>query len=243
MHYNEECVIYLLLVCILTHLSINVGVIAASINLARNNNKKKNVVRFTLLNNCVLSVHVFLFCCCAHRRRLPPIIMAPNTRKGWKLWTPRIQRSGPLNRSPRKPHRQSSRRSARSPPALTRHQEVCVSAGTQSPPHVCVYMYMCMCVCADIKCKTALDIWTRGSNLPFPVTTLTLWCEKPPAASGFTVRRLKVGHYLLLLPHVYIHWPPRWPREIKRTEEKNASCACSCRKIAYPTCVCNACQP
>lgn len=33
--------IYLLLVCILTHLSINVGVIAASINLALNNNKKK----------------------------------------------------------------------------------------------------------------------------------------------------------------------------------------------------------
>lgn len=186
-------------------------------------------MRFTLLNNCVQSVHVFLFCCCAHRRRLPPIIMAPNTQKGWKLWTPRIQRSGPLNRSPRKPHRQSSRHSARSPPALTRHQEVCVSAGTQSPPHVCVYMYMCMCVCADIKCKTALDIWTRGSNLPFPVTTLTLWCEKPPAASGFTVRRLKVGHYLLLLPHVYIHWPPRWPREIKRTEEKNALNVCIAR--------------
>lgn len=82
-------------------------------------------------------------CCCVHRRRFLPIIVALNMQKGWKLWTPRIQRSGPLNRSPRKPCCKSSLHRAHSRPAMTQHQEVCVSAGTHTCP---VYV----CVCMDV---------------------------------------------------------------------------------------------
>lgn len=98
-------------------------------------------------------------CCCVHRRRLLPIIVAPNTQKGWKPWTPQIQRSGPLNRSPRKPHCKSSHHPAHSPQALTQHQEVCVSAGTHSPVCMCV---LCVCVC---MCVQTSNVWQRYMHL------------------------------------------------------------------------------
>ena len=73
-------------------------------------------------------------------------------------------------------------------------------------PQACM-IPLCMYVYTDIECTTALDIWMYDSNLLFQVMTLILWCDKPPAALGFTVKRLKVDHYPLPLPHVSIYWP------------------------------------
>lgn len=71
----------------------------------------------------------------------------------------------------------------------------------------CISATMHAHMCTDITRMTPLAIWMHGSDLLFLVTTLTLWCDKPPAALGCTVKWFKVGHYPLLLLRVYIFWP------------------------------------
>lgn len=124
---------------------------------------------------CPLCSYVVV-CCCVHRRRFLPITAASSMQKRWGLQMSRIRRSGPLNRLPRKPRCKSSGRHARSPPALIQHQEVCVSADTRtSPVYVCVWTHQMHDSVRFMNC----------SNLVFPVTTLTLWSDKPPRCFRF----------------------------------------------------------
>lgn len=172
-----------------------------------------------IIVSCQLMPSLLLF---VHRHRLRLIIAAPNTQKGWNLWTPQIQRSGPLNRSPRKPHRKSSCQPAHSPPALKPHQEVCVSEGTHATP---VYKRVCVCVCRhqmyDVR---YMNVQLKPS---FPSHDF-LWSDKPPAALGFTVKRSKVKHYSLLLLHVYIYCP----RSVASWDRKT-----HCKCFEYGLCV------
>lgn len=142
-------------------------------------------------------------------------------QKGWKLWAPRIQRSGPLNRSPRKPRRKSSRHRAHSPPAMTQHQQVRVPAGTHaSPVHVRV-------------CRHQMYDSVRQLKLIFPVTTLSLWHDKPPVALGFTVKRFKVEHCLHLLASSAASWDQKHIENALNVICGLIYSVCLCQRLHY----------
>lgn len=139
--------------------------------------------QWNLLNE--VNLLTLFICCClllCTRRRFLPITAAPSMQKCWGLQMSWIRRSGPLNRLPRKPCCKSSRRHACSPPALTQHQEVCVSADTRTSP-----VYVCVCTHQMHDSVRFMNC----SNLVFPVTTFTLWSDKPPHCFRFHSKEIE----------------------------------------------------